>query len=72
VISGLRREVVLLIGLVLAIDAVFVAVYFLASVRSASDPAKLAFTGVWTVAILVVAVRGLSRIRSARLRKSLD
>jgi hypothetical protein len=72
VITGLRREVVLLIGLVLAIDAVFVAVYFLASVRSASDPAKLMFTAVWTVAILVVAVRGLSRIRSARLRKSLD
>jgi hypothetical protein len=70
--SGLRREVLQLIGLVLALDAVFVAIYFLASVRSASDPAKVVFTAIWTLAILVIAVRGLSRIRSARLSKSLD
>jgi hypothetical protein len=61
----------LLVGLVLALDAVFVGVYFLASVRSASDSAKLIFTAIWTLAILAVAVRGLSRIRSARLRKPL-
>ena len=71
-VTGLRREVLLLIGLVLALDAAFVAVYFLASVRSASDSAKVVFTAVWTLAILIIAVRGLSRIRSARLRKSPD
>jgi hypothetical protein len=69
---GLRREVLLLIGLVLVLDAVFVVLYFAASVRSASDTTKLVFTAVWTLAVLLVAVRGLSRIRSARLRKSLD
>jgi hypothetical protein len=69
VTAGLRREMLLLVGLVLALDAVFVGVYFLASVRSASDSAKVIFTAIWTLAILVVAVRGLSRIRSARLRK---
>ena len=69
---GLRKELLLLIGLVLALDAVFVGVYFLARVRSASDPAKLVFSAVWTLAILVVAIRGLSRIRSARLRRPLD
>jgi hypothetical protein len=72
VVTGLRREVLLLIGLVLALDAVFVALYFLASVRSASDSVKVGFTAIWTLAILIIAVRGLSRIRSARLRKSLD
>jgi len=72
VVSGLKREVLLLIGLVLALDAGFVAIYFLGDVRSASDSAKVVFTAVWTLAILAIAIRGLSRIRSARLRKSLD
>ena len=71
-VSGLKREVLLLIGLVLALDAGFVAIYFLGDVRSASDSAKVVFTAVWTLAILAIAIRGLSRIRSARLRKSLD
>ena len=70
--TGLRREVLLLIGLVLALDAGFVAIYFMGDVRSASDPTKLVFTAVWTLAILVIAIRGLSRIRSARLHKPLD
>jgi hypothetical protein len=72
VASGLRREVVLLIGLVLALDAGFVAIYFVGGVRGASDSAKVVFTAVWTLAILAIALRRLSRIRNARLRKSLD
>jgi hypothetical protein len=72
VIAGLRREVLLLIGVVLVLDALFVVLYFAGRVQSASDTTKLVFTAVWTLAILLVAVRGLSRIRSARLRKSLD
>jgi hypothetical protein len=70
--SGLRREVLLLITLVLALDAVFVGIYFLGNVRSASDVAKAVFTAVWTLSTLVLALRGLSRIRSVRLRRRLD
>jgi hypothetical protein len=66
------REVLLLVAVVLALDAMFVAIYFMGNVRRASDPAKVAFTAVWTLAILVIAIRGLARIRSARLRKPLD
>jgi hypothetical protein len=66
------REVLLLVAVVLALDAMFVAIYFMANVRGASDPAKVVFTAVWTLAILVIAIRGLSRIRTARLRKPLD
>jgi hypothetical protein len=66
------RETLLLLALVLALDAVFVAIYLVGNVRSASDPAKVVFTAVWTLAILVIALRGLSRIRSARLHKPLD
>ena len=66
------RETLLLLALVLALDAVFVAIYLVGNVRSASDPAKVVFTAVWTLAILVIALRGLSRIRSARLHNPLD
>jgi uncharacterized membrane protein len=69
--SGLRREVLLLITLVLAIDSMFVLLYFAAGIRHASDPAKVVFTAVWTLAVLAVAIRSLSRIRSARLNKPL-
>ena len=60
------REALLLVGLVLLVDAVFVAAYLLGHLRTLSDPAKLAFTLVWTLVTLVVVIRGLSRIRKAR------
>lgn len=63
-----RQEVLILVGLVLIVDGVCAAVYFLAGIERASDGAKLAFTGIWTVVTLVVVLRGLARIRSARLR----
>jgi heme/copper-type cytochrome/quinol oxidase subunit 4 len=62
-----RREVLFLVLFVLALDAVFVVIYFLARVHSASDTGKVVFTAVWTLAILVIAVRGLARIRNIRL-----
>jgi hypothetical protein len=68
--TGIRKEVLWLVALVLALDAVFVAIYFLGQVRSASDSAKLGFTVLWTLAVLMVAIRGLSRIRNARLKSA--
>ncbi len=64
-----RREALALVGLVLAIDAVFVAVYFLANVERASDASKVAFTVVWTLITLAVILRGLTRIRAARMNR---
>lgn len=64
--SGMQREVFLLVALVAVVDGVFVAAYLLGDVRRASDPFKLGFTVLWTLATLVVVVRGLSRIRRAR------
>jgi hypothetical protein len=65
-----RREVLWLVLAVVAIDVVFVALYFLARLPAASDAVKLAFTALWTLITLAVVIRGLSRVRSARLRKS--
>jgi hypothetical protein len=61
------REVLLLVGVVLLVDAMFVAVYFLSNLRTVSDPAKLAFTAVWALVTLAVVIWGLSRVRKARL-----
>ena len=61
------REVVWLVALVIALDALFIGIYFLGHVSGASDTTKLAFTVVWTLAVLIIVVRGLSRIRSTRL-----
>ncbi len=67
--SGLKRELIVLIGLVLAVDAAFVAVFYAAGVRSAGATVRLGFTVAWTLAALAVVLRGLARIRSARLRR---
>jgi hypothetical protein len=65
--EGLRREVIVLVALVLGVDLVFVAVYFLGRLRSASDPVKVGYTVLWTLATLGVVIRGLTRLRRARL-----
>jgi hypothetical protein len=61
------REALLVVGVVLLVDALFVAVYFLGNLRTVSDPAKLAFTAIWTLVTLAVVVRGFLRVRRARL-----
>lgn len=66
----LRREVLVLIALVLAVDAAFVALYFLTRIEGASDAAKLGFTVAWTIVTLGVVLRGLTRIRRTRLGRT--
>ena len=60
------RDALLLVGLVLLVDAIFVVAYYLGHLRTLSDPAKVAFTVVWTLVTLAVVIRGLSRIRKPR------
>ena len=66
----MRREVLWLVVAVLVVDAIFIGAYFVGRVRSASDPIKLAFTALWTLVTLGVVIRGLSRVRKARLGSS--
>lgn len=63
----LRRELLALVGLVVVVDAAFLAVYFAADLPGASGQTRLAFTAGWTVATLLVVLRGLGRIRAARV-----
>jgi hypothetical protein len=64
-----KREALVLVGLVVVVDAIFIAVYFMAGIEWASYGAKIAFTVVWTVITLAVVIRGLTRIRSARVKR---
>jgi hypothetical protein len=67
---SVRREVFTLILLVLLVDGVFVGLYFLTGLRDGSNAAKLGFTVLWTLLTLLVVIRGLSRVRIARLNRS--
>jgi hypothetical protein len=64
----LRREVLVLVGLVLGADALFIAAYFLFHLADESPGARLGFTAGWTLVTLAIALRSLVRIRAARLR----
>lgn len=65
----LRREILVLVGLVLAVDAVFLAGYFLAGVPRRPDGFKLGYTAAWTLVTLLVVLRGLTRVRAERIRR---
>lgn len=66
---AVRREVLILVGLVVIVDLVFIAAYFLGSIDRSSDQMKLLFTILWTVITLVVVLRGLLRIRKTRVHR---
>jgi hypothetical protein len=65
-----RREVFSLVAVVVAVDVIFVALFFLAKLRTASESVKLGFTAIWTLATLGAVLRGLTRVRRARLTSS--
>jgi hypothetical protein len=64
-----RKELLLLVALVLAVDALFIAGYYLFDLRAASNPLKIGYTAVWTAVTLVVVLRGLIRLRALRGRR---
>lgn len=68
--SEVRREVFLLLAVVIGVDVLFGALFFVARLRTASEAVKLGFTAVWTLATLGVVLRGLSRVGRARLTSS--
>ncbi len=64
----MRRQLLIMIGLVTAIDAVAIAILFLGGVRGRGQAVQLLFAIVWTVAILGVVVLSMRKIRTARKR----
>jgi hypothetical protein len=64
----LRREVRHLVGLVLVVHGLFVAGYFVAGLATAPENRRFGYMIAWTAVALVVVLRGLGRVRAARLR----
>ncbi len=62
----MKRQLLIMIGLVTAIDAVAVAILFLGGIRGRGQAIQLLFAVVWTVAILGVVVVSMRKIRNAR------
>jgi hypothetical protein len=64
-----RREVLVLVILVVLVEAGFICVAILAGLRHGGAALKLGFTVLWTLATLIVVLRGLTRIRAARVNQ---
>ena len=66
----MKRELLLLVLVVVVLDALFIGGYFLFRIRTAADNVKLIYTACWTVVTLLVVLRGLTRIRTLRGRRA--
>jgi hypothetical protein len=64
---SVRREVLTLVVLVVMVDAIFIGVFFLAKLLTMPASYKVGYTLLWTLLTLAVVVRGLNRIRRARI-----
>ena len=63
-----RRELLRLVLAVVLLHALFIAGYYLFQLERGSRPLKVGYTAVWTAVTLLVALRGLLRIRALRAR----
>jgi len=61
-----RKHLMVMVALILAIDAVAVLVFRAMGIGDAPRDRKILFTGVWTLLSLAVVLNGLYRIRVAR------
>lgn len=64
----MRRQLLRLVLAVLVVHALFIAAFYVVRIAHASAPVKLGYTAAWTAVTLVVALRGLVRIRALRSR----
>jgi hypothetical protein len=62
----MRRQLLIMIALVAAVDAVAIAAWFLAGIRGRSQGVQLFYAVVWTVATMGVVVISMRKIRDAR------
>jgi hypothetical protein len=64
--ASLSRAVLTLLGLIVLVDGVFVGIYYAAGLAHATPGVTLGYTALWTLATLVVVIRGLGRVRGER------
>ena len=64
----MRKHLMVMIASVLVLDAIAIGTYYLAEIRTAAPTVQYVFVGVWTVATLLIVLRGTGRVRAARVR----
>jgi hypothetical protein len=64
----MRRELAVLLGLVVAIDLLAVGLWLVAGLRRSGPQVQVGFTVAWTVATLAAVVVSLRKIRLLRRR----
>lgn len=62
----IRKHLLVMVALVLAIDAIAIAIFAGLGIGQGPRNQKIVFTAAWTVATLFVVLNGLYRIRVAR------
>ena len=62
----IRKHLMIMVAMILALDAVAIVTFRALGLDEASRDRKVLFTGVWTLASLLVVLNGLYRIRLAR------
>jgi hypothetical protein len=63
---AMRRHLLEMIGLVVALDAIMLGIYYAMGVKYRPSRVQLVFTAVWTILTLIVVLRGMGRVRGAR------
>jgi hypothetical protein len=66
---ALRSAVLRLVLSIVVLDAVAIAIYYVAGIPRQPVPAQYLFLGVWLVLTLIVVLAGLQRVRAARVRR---
>lgn len=62
----MRRQLLIMIGVIVVVDAVAIAAWFYAGIRGRSAVIQLLFAIVWTAATLAAVIVSMRRIRTAR------
>jgi hypothetical protein len=64
----MRRQLLVMIGVIIIVDAVAIAAWFYAGIRGRSAVVQLLFTIVWTAATLAAVIVSMRKIMAARKR----
>lgn len=68
--AEMRRQLLIMIALVAAVDVIAIAAWFLAGIRGRGQGVQLLYAILWTVATMGVVVVSMRKIRDARKKRA--
>ena len=63
----MRRHLLEMIALVIVLDAITIGVYYALGMKYRPPRVQIVFTAIWTLLTLLVVLRGMGKVRKARL-----